>query len=221
MNEKSLSRNLKKWKITLLDKDKILSTLNDFLYKYIKYELIAIKKKIKQNGGRTVLPLEYFGINSKNYYSTDGRSDMLKSTNTVVRPAIVRQNGGRVVLPSEYFGTASQCYYNDPPSGEVMNQPTNTVIRPSLNMNVSSLGQVGGGLVKISKIEIEKKINLILNEIHFSNLKMKTIVVKKLKDSFEKILDELFDKFYGKEINDSIIKKQLNQKKFHKYYKKT
>lgn len=238
MNEKSLKTNSHKYKIKLTDVHEVLARLNDLLYRYIKFAMISVIKKInrkninlKQKGGRTVLPLEYFGINTKDYYSANNLVKgeiMNRSTDTIVRPAInIRkiQNGGKVILPSEYYGDIVRPgSYNllsiDPPIGQIMNQSTNDIIRPKLDMNVISPGQVGGGHFKISVRMVQENIHKILSVLNAKKLKIQDIVVKNLKDKCERLLDEIFNNLYGKELNDSILKVKLNQKKFQKYYKK-
>lgn len=235
MNDKSLKTQIKVYKIKLSDSHQVSARINDLLYRYIKFAMIPVIKKInktrvknKQKGGRTILPLEYFGIDTENYYSANSLPNkyngkiMDQSTNTIVRPALLRemQNGGRAVLPSEYYGEMSSSYYIDPPIGQIMDQSTDNVIRPELDMSVMSPGQVGGGHFKISKKKVQENIHKILIELNADKIKIQDVVIKNLKDKYERLLDEIFNNLYGKELNDSILKKKLNQKKFQKYYKK-
>jgi len=149
LTEKSIRQNIKKFGFKDTN-SRVIELFNrcieNFASQSIKKALKQHRKFNKQNGGdgavgRTVLPSEYFGINSGNYFSNPDGTNM-NVTNSVIRPSIVthdlsgsikggkntkescgskcseqqRQCGGsgahgHTVFQSEYFGVNSGNFF--------------------------------------------------------------------------------------------------------------
>ena len=149
LTEKSIRQNIKKFGFKDTN-SRVVELLNrcieNFSAQSIKKALKQHRKFNKQSGGdgavgRTVLPSEYFGVNSGNYFSNSDGTNMNVS-NSIIRPSIVthdlsgsikggknnkescgsRCNGqesqcggsgahGHTVFQSEYFGVNSGNFF--------------------------------------------------------------------------------------------------------------
>ena len=69
--------NIKSWD------NEVITVLNNALFKFVSSELKKGAKK--QNGGRIVMPLEYFGVDSKNFVATSNGASV-QATADYIRP---------------------------------------------------------------------------------------------------------------------------------------
>jgi len=221
LTQKNIQSNLKKFNITEVDGNDI-QYINDLLLSYTTNSLKKALKKYNKNGGngavgRTVLPSEYFGINSGVYSNTSSGTDM-SVTNTMIRPTIAYKSIsggsgaiGRTVLPSEYFGINSGVY-SDTSSGTDMSV-TNTMIRPVIPFNDVTKPFSGGSNNKftISKSAFNNAITEAKVTLKINN-KLEPSTVLQLKDNFEAIMTKLFK---------SVSKKSHNLNELNNYVKKS
>lgn len=91
LQQKNISKIMANFNVKSWDSE-IVAVLNNSLYKFVQKELAKGEKK--QNGGRVVMPLEYFGVDSKNFVATsDGQS--VEPTADYIRPPLdVQMVGG-------------------------------------------------------------------------------------------------------------------------------
>lgn len=108
ITEKSIKPNLKKFGFSSYDAE-VLVTLNDALLKFAKNRMGQVLKKhnidvievqhvVAQKGGRTVLPSEYFGIESGSYFdSLKHNGTDMSVTNAMIRPTILTNDLSGVI----------------------------------------------------------------------------------------------------------------------------
>ena len=149
-------------------------------------DTIHIIDKVNMNGGRVVLPKEYFDggrvVLPKEYFD-GGRVVLPKEYFDGGRVVLPKEyfNGGRVVLPKEYFDggrvVLPKEYFN---GGNIYNTK-------KYLLRLKKYISMRGGKLSMSK-ELEKQINenmelLLLNSIVDKSHDKKTITVKSLNDS--------------------------------------
>lgn len=228
LNEKSIRLNIKKFGFNSIDSATVIlfnKNLEKFNEYSIKQALKNNKKINKQNGGsgsvgHTVLPSEYFGINTKNYF-TNAESTNMNITNSMIRPVIQTQDlsgsikggkskyntyggsgaHGHTVLPSEYFGNNSGSYFEhlEPPTNGTNMQVTNSMIRPVIK-TYDLTGVIHGGAINnkftISKNAFKNSLNEALLKFQSPQnaVKLSPDVSQKLQNKFELLMTEILNK---------------------------
>lgn len=243
LTEKSIRQNIKKFGFKDVNSS-IIELLNNSLENFtihsIKKALKQHKKFNKQNGGsgavgHTVLPSEYFGIDSKSYF-TSAESTNMNVTNTTIRPTIQTHDlsgsikggkskytggsgaHGHTVLPSEYFGVNSGSYFEhlkSPFNGTNMNV-TNTMIRPVISTNDLS-GSIKGGsstqqYFNVSKSAFKNSLNEARLKLQSTSaIKISQEVTDKLQNQFEKLISEVLTKVYKKNQNNNLQLQHIHE----------
>lgn len=91
LQQKTISKMMAKYNIKSWDNE-IVSVLNNALYKFVQKELSKGEKK--QNGGRIVMPLEYYGVDSKNFVETSAGQSVEPTVDYIRPPLEVQMVGG-------------------------------------------------------------------------------------------------------------------------------
>jgi hypothetical protein len=88
VSSKQVKKNLRKWGIKDASDDAV-AIINKSLHSFVQREVTKwIKsKKIGQNGGRVLMPQEYFGIPSNHYVQSKTGTDF-GATESLIRPSI-------------------------------------------------------------------------------------------------------------------------------------
>jgi len=240
LTEKSIHQNIKKFGFTETN-SQVIELLNKCLINFtnqsIKKALTQHKKIIKQNGGsgavgRTVLPSEYFGINSGSYSPNSSGTNM-NVNNSLIRPAILTHDlsgkitggkgknihggsgaHGHTVLPSEYYGVNSGSYFENLKGlniGTNMNV-TNSMIRPAILTHDIS-GSIKGGAVKqfsISKSAFKNALNEARIKYQ-NNISIPQETVLELQHKFEQLMTEVLLKTEKKSGNQNLQSSHLHE----------
>ena len=84
----------------------VYEKLNNIIFSYIKKLVREYKKN--QDGGRIVMPLEYFGVDSHHYHDSPGNFTDMQVTESYIRPPMMIQQGGDTkktfILRAEFVG---------------------------------------------------------------------------------------------------------------------
>jgi hypothetical protein len=91
VSSKQVKKNLRKWGIKDVSDDAV-AVFNKSLYAFVKNEVAKWIKsnkvgKVSQNGGRVLMPQEYFGIPSNHYVESKMGTDF-SATESLIRPSI-------------------------------------------------------------------------------------------------------------------------------------
>lgn len=244
LTEKSIRQNIKKFGFKETN-SQVIELLNKSLINFTNQSIKkALKQHKKQNGGsgatgHTVLPSEYFGINSGNYQSKLSGTNM-NVTNSLIRPAILTHDlsgsitggknkkciggsgaDGHTVLPNKYFGVNSTSHFETLKGIEFGNNMniTNSIIRPAILTHDIS-GSIKGGALKkftISKSAFKNALNE--SRIKYkNNISISQETVLELQNKFEQLITEIISKAQKKSTNEllhqSLLQEVLQQKKY-------
>lgn len=106
ITEKSLRQNAKKFGFKEFD-NSIVSLVNKGLESFLKNKLSKVQK-----GGRTVLPSEYFGVESGSYFDKVSSTD-LSVTDSIIRPPVLTKDlSGLITGGALKFTVAKSVFKN-------------------------------------------------------------------------------------------------------------
>lgn len=107
ISERNLKSNIRRFNFKDADKE-VFAFLNNAIYRFAYNEFARYAKKSELIGGRVVLPLEYFGVDSGRYVHQEGPFTNMAITADTIRPEM-KISGLEGGAPDEFTVSIKDC----------------------------------------------------------------------------------------------------------------
>lgn len=130
MNSKKLAQELKKFGFETYE-EHALNHFEELIKEEVETKFKAGVRKMRQNGGRIVLPLEYFGVSTNSYVENANPFTDMSVTDVHIRPALQWHDlskGGALKQEFQVSERAVTEMLNEVSNGEKIENKKQTII---------------------------------------------------------------------------------------------